>query len=280
MSAAGADLRAWTESAPQWIEHADRIAQLTAPASDALVARLAPEPGQRLLDVAAGVGDPALRLARLVGPTGHVTATDGVPGMCAALRQRAAERDLPQLTVRCMPAEQLELPAAAFDGACCRFGAMFFEDPREALTRMRRAVRADGRLVLAVWGAKEANPYFTLAMDALDEIGAPFVPLAPGTRTVFEFAASGALLAVAREAGWRQLREEDVDLMFTFAGTAPEGLLERLASISGRVESRMKLLPAGDHAAARQGVARRARPLVRGADLVMPAHILLVSGVS
>ncbi|HTE06418.1 MAG TPA: methyltransferase domain-containing protein [Planctomycetota bacterium] len=277
MSTVGPDLQAWHRTAEIWISQADRMAEITAGASDALVAALAPEPGQRLIDVAAGAGDPALRLARLVGPRGAILATDGVPAMCEELARRAAAAGLPQLAVRCVPAEQLDVPPGSFDGACCRFGAMFFADPHEALARMRRAVRADGRLVLAVWGAKEANPYFTLVTEAFDGIGAPAVP-ATGMRTVFEYAQPGLLAGLATAAGWQAVREDAADLSMTLPGTSPDTLLDTLASLSGRVGDRLALLPPADHAAARAAVSRGAQRLVRGADIVFPARILIVSG--
>jgi len=280
MSTTGADLSAWNQFAEHWIAQADRIAALTEGASNALMARLQPAPGQRLLDIAAGVGDPTLRLARLVGPTGHVTATDGVADMCAALRQRAAERGLANVSVQVMPAEQLELPAASHDGACCRFGAMFFADPGEALLRMRRAVRHDGRLVLAVWGEKQANPYFTLAMEALDELGAPPAPLLPGTRTVFEFSHAGELLDLARKAGWRNAREDVADLSMTIPETTPGTLLDTLASLSNRVADRLALLEPPMLAAGRAIVAQRGSPYSQGPHIVFPARILLISGQS
>jgi SAM-dependent methyltransferase len=278
MSVTGADLSAWNGLASHWIEHADRIAELTAGASDALVARLRPEPGQRLLDVASGVGDPALRLARMVRPTGQVTASDGVPGMCAALRQRAAERRLDNVTVLDMPAEELDLPPAAFDGACCRFGAMFFADPPEALRRMRGAVRPGGRLVLAVWAEKQANPYFTLAMDVLDQLGVAPVPQPPGIRNVFEFSAPGLLLGIARAAGWREAREDPAELSMALTEATPATLLDVLASLSGRVAERLALATPAQLTAARSATARLAPPFARDGHIVFPARILLVCG--
>ncbi len=280
MSTIGVDLLAWNDSAERWIMNADRIAAMTVEASDALIALLQPEPGQRLLDVAAGVGDPTFRLAGIVGPVGHITATDGVAGMCEELKRRAAARGLAQITVLARPAEALDFPASSFDGACCRFGAMFFADPEQALRRMLRAVRRDGRLVLAVWAEKQANPYFTLVMDALDEVGAPPVPLVPGTRTPFEFSHPGDLLGVAQRAGWRNVHENAASLSMRLPATTPATLLDALAAMSGRVADRLALLDPSQLASVRAEVARRGAPFVQGPDIVFPARILLISGQS
>jgi ubiquinone/menaquinone biosynthesis C-methylase UbiE len=280
MSASDLELRAWREAAEHWIRNADRLAVMTHAASEALIARLVPAPGQRLLDVAAGVGDPTLQLALLVGPSGHVTATDGVAEMLDCLRTRAHARALHHVTVLATSAEELEVPAAAYDGACSRFGAMFFADPPRALANMRRAVRPGGRLVLAVWGEREANPFFTLTMDALDDAGAPAASLPPGSKTVFEFADAGVLADLARAAGWQDVREERVRFGITLADTAPEDVLTVLTELSRKITERVALLDEAQRAAAQELVTLRARPFVHGGSVVFPAQVLLVSGTA
>jgi ubiquinone/menaquinone biosynthesis C-methylase UbiE len=231
-----------------------------------------------VLDVAAGAGDPALAIARLVGPTGGVTATDGVPEMLAALQAAASREGLGQITTRLAPAEALELPPASHDAACSRFGVMFFADPLAALSGMARAVRAGGRLVVVAWGAADANPYFTATMEALDAAGAPSLPAQPGIKTVFEFAEPGRLLRLAQQAGWRQAQEEVVPLTMTLPDTAPEGALDLLARLSRKVESRLAGLDAAALDRARAAVARRLQPFARGGDIAFPAQALIVSG--
>src|SRR5438876_382668 len=47
-------------------------------------------PGQRVLYLASGTGDPALEIARIVGPKGHVVVTDLAPQMLAIAKENAA----------------------------------------------------------------------------------------------------------------------------------------------------------------------------------------------
>ena len=51
-------------------------------------------PGQQVLDVATGIGEPAVTAARLVGPSGRVIATDLSPQMIVLGRERVAELGL------------------------------------------------------------------------------------------------------------------------------------------------------------------------------------------
>ena len=272
------DLQAWTDQAPHWIARARRTAAMTAPATRALLERLAPQPGERVLDVAAGCGDPALAIAALVWPAGAVTATDAVPEMLVALDDAARAAGLRNVTTLRTAAEALEVEPASHDAACSRFGVMFFADPLAALTRIRRAVRPGGRLVVMAWSVAAENPYFGAAMEALDAAGAPPLQAPPGLKTVFEFAEPGRLAALAGRAGWQQVREEEVRFTMDVPDTPPEGALDALAQLSTKVQARLDGLDAQVRERARADLAGRVRPYARDGALRFPAVALLVSG--
>jgi len=276
MSLTDLEIGIWEESAPHWVRHAERIATLTAPATAGLLRRLQPAPGQRLLDLAAGTGDPALRLAQLVGPAGHVLATDGSPTMLATLAARARQLGLLHLDTRVVAAERLELPAASFDGACSRFGVMFFGEPERALGNVHRALRRGARLALVAWGARELNPYFTLATQVLEELGAPEV-VTPGQRTVFEYSEPGKLARLVAAAGFRDVEEERERARLELPATRPDELLGVLVDMSRRISDRIGVLDASQRELARQRLAERSAPLAHGTSLVFPAEILHVT---
>jgi len=277
MTSDGYELAQWERSVSNWTRNTERIERLTADATAALLARLQPRAGERLLDVAAGSGDPALQLAELVGPSGQVLATDGVREMLAVLERRAAERHVGNLSVLHAAAEDLALPEASFDGACSRFGVMFFADPARALAGIRRAVRPGGRIALAVWGAREKNPFFTLVFDTLQELGVPD-PAPPEARTVFEYAEPGKLVAALQAAGWREVREERATMHMPLPGASPDGLLDLLADMSRRTSERIAPLDAATHERARQVLARRAAGYVQNGGLQFPGEVLVASG--
>jgi hypothetical protein len=77
-------------------------------------------PGQRILDVAAGAGEPAVSAAERAGPSGYVLATDISEGIVELARQVARERGLDQAETRAMDGEELDLPDAFFDAVLCR----------------------------------------------------------------------------------------------------------------------------------------------------------------
>jgi SAM-dependent methyltransferase len=109
-------------------------------------------PGDLVLDVAAGYGEPGLTAARAVGPGGRVVCTDISAEMLAIGRERAAAAGLDNLEFVEGDAEELEFGAASFDAVLSRQGLQFLPDPPGVLTRLRAFLKPRRRLAAAVWG--------------------------------------------------------------------------------------------------------------------------------
>lgn len=119
-----------------------------------LLAAAAPQPGERVLDVACGTGVVAVAAARVVGPSGEVLGIDLSQRMVEAAQRHADGLGLPNAKFERMDAERLDLPDARFDLVLCALGLMYLPDPGAALREMHRVLRPGGRVVLAVWGER------------------------------------------------------------------------------------------------------------------------------
>ena len=83
------------------------------------------KPGSRVLDIATGIGEPALTAANQVGNSGHVLATDISSQMLSFAKQRAVSLGLQNvIEFKECDAETIDLPSSAFDAALCRWGLM------------------------------------------------------------------------------------------------------------------------------------------------------------
>src|SRR5215471_9098926 len=209
-------IQAWAESAGYWEKHHATIRAMFAPVTDALLSAARIAPGQRVLDVAGGAGEPSLTVAGLVGPQGRVDYCDPVKGMMDVAQRHAQDRGLKNISFQCAAAESLPFGDDSFDAITCRFGAMFFADPSLGLKEMLRVLKPGGVMALAVWRERKLNPFFAIVADVVDRYIEP-VPEDPDAPGAFRYAVAGSLPKLLVEAGAAQVSES----VFEFTIQAP-----------------------------------------------------------
>ncbi len=167
----------WASVADAWEEHADFLEARAGDLTAAILRATAPEPGERLLELACGTGGTGIAAADRVGPRGEVVLSDVVPAMTAAAARRAAARGLTQVRVRELDLDEIDEPDASYDVVVCREGLMFALDPVRAVQEVFRVLRPGGRAAFAVWGPPAANPWLRLPFDLVrKQAGVPSPP--------------------------------------------------------------------------------------------------------
>jgi SAM-dependent methyltransferase len=201
----------WTGVAPGWKKHDAYFTRSAAAASEKMLDAAGVGPGTRVLDVATGVGEPALAAARRVGPAGFVLGTDFVEPMLAFAREKAAAAGLRNVEFRCVDGEALDEPTASFDAVTIRWGIMFMPDALACLRSAHQALAAGGRIAVACWAGPERNPWASLPAAILMRLaGIPKPP--PGAPGVFAYADPRRLEGALVEAGFEDVAVEPVDL--------------------------------------------------------------------
>jgi SAM-dependent methyltransferase len=193
----------WDAASEGWRRWWPRIQAFSQPVSDRLVVMAALEPGHRVLDVASGAGEPALTAARVVGPSGHVVATDLSPAMLAGARERAREEGLTNVETREADAETLDVQGP-FDAVLCRWGLMFVADIDRAFRRMHELLVPGGRVAFAVW---RRNEQFEITRAAADRV---VFDLPPAPVDPLRFADPQPLLDALHAAGFGGIETDDV----------------------------------------------------------------------
>jgi ubiquinone/menaquinone biosynthesis C-methylase UbiE len=180
--------------------------------SEAIFPTLPVREGNRVLDVGCGFGDTAIKLARLVGPSGEVI---GVDCCDAFLEMAQAEAEANGVTnVRFQRGDaEIALPREAFDFVFARFGTMFFANPVAGLRNMRRALKPGGRMVHIVWRNRADNPWLSMAKDVvlrfLPQPGADAQTCGPGP---FSMSDEATVRTMMKAAGYEDVEFRRVDV--------------------------------------------------------------------
>jgi ubiquinone/menaquinone biosynthesis C-methylase UbiE len=179
-------------------------------------------PGMRVLDVATGPGEPALSIARLVGPQGKVVGIDLSENMAQAAQATARERGLANVEFRAMDAERLEFPDAHFDVVLSRFGIQIFTDPDRHFEEARRVLQPGGRAAYIVWTDAERAKGVDITIAASLKHNPP--PPGEYVPTPYEMGGRGELAAALREHGFEGVEERAAPLDWVLP--SPEAYVE------------------------------------------------------
>jgi len=260
----GAAWRRWTPTLDRWYGEATRqmldMAQL--------------QPGQRILDIAAGAGEPAVGAAERVGPGGYVLATDISEGIVELARQVAAERGLAQMETRVMDGEKLDLPDASFDAVLCRLGLMYMPQPITALREWRRTLREGGRVAVMVFSTPERNPWGAVPASIIRR-RAQLAPPVPGQPGPFSLGGSGVLEKLFSQAGFSKPEVRAVPAPHRMGSAAEYVQLAREAF--GGFKAMMAQLPAEERESVWTEVEASMRSFESPSGFDAPGECLLAS---
>jgi SAM-dependent methyltransferase len=265
----------WERSAPGWAARRERQRAFGMPVSEWMIDAVSPEPGQRLLELAAGVGDTGMLAAERLRPGGTLVSSDGTDGMLEAARARAAELGVENVEFKRLQLEWIDLPTASVDAVLCRWGFMFAVDPGSAFTETRRVLRPGGRFAMAAWDGPEHNPWATIPTRVLVELGhiPPPDPSAPG---MFTLATPGHLDDLIGGAGFTEVTVDAVD--FEARHDSVDAYFEETADLSRAFGDAVAGLSSADRDQVRAKLAEYAAPFAgpEGA-LRLPARSLVAA---
>jgi len=204
-------LAGWEGAASGWVRRAAEIRTLGAPVSAWLLDAVSLQPGERVLELAAGLGETGMLAAEQVAPMGGVIISDQAETMLAGARERAQALDLNNIEFQVLNAEWIDLPVASVDAVLCRWGYMLMADPAAALGETRRVLRPGGRVGLAVWDSIKVNPWAALPSAELIERGL-LTPPAEGTPGPFSMGDPQRVREFLEQAGFTEIELASVEL--------------------------------------------------------------------
>jgi SAM-dependent methyltransferase len=173
------------------------------------------EPGSRVLDVAAGYGEPSLSAARAAGPDGKVVATDIAADMLAYGRERAQAAGLDNIEFVESDVMSLDFDEQSFDAALSRWGIIFEPDGEGAAERVRGFLKPGSRMAISSWGPPDRVPFIGVPMrTAMQRLDVP--PPPPGTPGPLSRPTDEAIGGLLSGGGFSDVEVEEAEVSFTW----------------------------------------------------------------
>ena len=193
-----------------WVAEQVRYDEINAEFGARVVAVLAPQPGERVLDVGCGNGALSVAIAPLVAPAGLVVGLDISGSMLDVAARRAVAAQVSNATFEHHDAQTYEPKEAPFDALVSRFGVMFFDDPDAAFANLARSLRRGGRTVFTCWQSVLANEWLMVPVGAaLAHVPVPELGEA-GQPGPFSLAEPDRIRSILEGAGFADVNVEDL----------------------------------------------------------------------
>jgi enediyne biosynthesis protein CalE5 len=197
----------WDIAAQGWHDWQEVMIESTIGVSKRLVELAEIKPGDRVLDVAAGSGEPALTAARVVGPEGRIVATDISERMLAFGR---------------------------FDAAVSRWGIIFEPDAEAAAGRVRGFLKPGAKMAISSWGSPDRVPMLALPMmTVMQRLNVP--PPPPGTPGPLSRPTPEAISGLLEGGGFSDVEAEELEVEMEWE--SPEAFVRFLKEIAPPVSA-------------------------------------------
>jgi SAM-dependent methyltransferase len=266
-----------------WIRQQQRTDRQLESFGHALMAKLEPRPGERVLDVGCGCGQTTIELGQRVAPGGAVVGVDISDEMLAYARSRAVREGAQNVEFVHADAERAPFEDGKYDVVFSRFGVMFFENAQNAFENLRRALTSKGRLGFVCWQAFERNPWSRLPLRAVqDALQIRELPplFIEGSRGPFAFADPDLVRGILEGAGFRGIA---IDRFETQMRVGASTALDDIVEYASEIGPAARLIAAQDPELRPRGVAALREcfaSLLTAEGVVLDAAAFLVTALA
>lgn len=266
----------WDGAATGWRKWSELIDSAAGAISERLVELAGVEPGSRVIDIAAGYGEPSLSAAKVAGPEGKVVATDISAEMLAYGRERAKAAGLDNIEFVEADASSLDFPERSFDAALSRWGIIFEPDGEGAAARVRGFLKPGARMAISSWGPPERVPFLGIPMrTAMERLDVP--PPPPGTPGPLSRPTPEAIGGLLRGGGFSDVRVEEAEV--TIEWESPEEFTTFIREIAPPITAMIEPHPEDVQKQTWDAITEAAREVAAGDGTVtLTSQVLMATG--
>ncbi len=203
-------LQQWNTAAEAWHRWGPLLSRWLGPATEIMLDMCDIKTGSRVLDVAAGAGEQTLAVAKRIGNSGQVLATDISPNILQFAYASAKLLGLNNVQTQVIDGENLaEIIAEPFDAVISRVGLIYFPDQQRALAGMKQQLRTGGKVAAMVYSTAETNSFFSIPVSIIRRHANLPAPQ-PGQPGPFSLGGEGKLKEVFAQAGFKNIEVETI----------------------------------------------------------------------
>lgn len=266
----------WDKDGAAWHRWAPTLDRWYGDATRLMLDMADVQPGHRILDIAAGAGEPAISAAKRVGPGGYVLATDISKGIVSIASRVAREQGYEQIETRVMDGENPDVPDASFDAVLCRLGLMYMPHPVKALREWRRALRTGGRVAVVVFSTPDRNDWGAVPASVIRRRAGLPAPVA-GQPGPFSLGEPGTLERMLLQAGFANVAIRAVPVPHRAPSAA--AYVQVASEAFGGFNAMMAHLPAPERESLWSEIADALRRFESDAGFEVPGECLVGAGV-
>lgn len=201
----------WDKAAEAWHRWGFLLSRWLGPATETMMDMCDIKTGSRVLDVAAGAGEQSVAIAKRVGESGHVLATD----ISATILQYASIASglagMNNIHTQVLDGEHLlDLETDPFDAVISRVGLIYFPDQQKALSGMRHQLKENGKVAAMVYSSAERNPFFSIPVSIIRRRANLTAPLS-GQPGPFSLGTKEKLEDVLRKANFKNIQVKAIN---------------------------------------------------------------------
>lgn len=257
-----------------WAAEWERTDRSFAALTPHLLAAIANEPGERIVDIGCGAGELSLALAK-ARAAAKITGIDISEDLVAAARMRAV--GVPSVTFEVADAASWTSAGGPTDLFVSRHGVMFFDNPPAAFAHLARIAAPGARLVFSCFRAARDNMWASeiarLLPPSKPAVSAPFPP------GPFAFADPDHVRTCL--SGWRDVQVEPLDFAYV-AGSGQNPVADALSFFDriGPAASAIRTLPDIARASFERGLLDLVQSCHVGGRVCFPAAVWLVTATA
>ena len=189
----------------QWAKNFKSLDSFLKPWGDEILNIAKINSGESVIDIGCGAGTIAFEVLKKVGTTGKVLGIDISDPLINCAKKRKEKLGYSNIKFIHANAESYNF-TYDFDVVISRFGLMFFGNPLQALSNIRRALKKSGKLFCVVWGTPRENQWVSIPITIAKKIikNTP-PPLAEGEPGPFSFSDQNYVKHIFEKSGWNNI---------------------------------------------------------------------------